>query len=1387
MIDKRGQEQPCPFCDRVFKQKGRLDDHVKKKHAAELQAREEEEAARKAKEAAKGDKLFDVGSGKGFYDKKSPKMMLMEWCRKHKRPNPRYTVQNLDGGRFGCKVVLKDPKHADQDVVVFLDKEKAVRSKEEAQQLGALAGLHRVQGDRALHLTLPKQFVPVWNDFGRVAEERAQRQERAAAKREERERKQEKRKKAQQLRKPQELFLSGEKQRLVEGILSEARGGGGPANEAAAAAAAEPLTVEDRDLVLELASMNFREEDAERAVRGVRAAATGAPALPDALDWLCLHLDPSLLPSRFAQGSSRHVVGVLNTKKDPDAEAVAALVQYGYGFAESKAALGAAGKDFRAALGALWEGACAGLARAEPAEADGGEEEGEDAWEDEWTVFEAIYDAEATRKSGGGIAVALAVPYERGGAAKEARVAAAFWPPAPAAGRYPLAAPVVALAAPDLAALDILHLTRLVSAEAFQMLGTPMLHDLVGKVEELAAQALAGEFRAPAPAPAPAPGRGGRPTPAKPRRTHRGHGALSPQQAAALGQQLRREHEQLKSAGGALGQLQKQRRALPAASKRAEVLAAVAGHQVVVISGATGCGKSTQVPQYVLEQEVERGRGGECYIVCTQPRRISAVGLASRVSAERGEDVGQSVGYSIRLESKQSAKTRLLFCTTGILLRRLIGDPALRGVTHVVVDEVHERSLDSDLLLLLLSQLLQRSAALRVVLMSATADAGLFSDYFTGHMRAAHIERPLALADIVSIPGFTHPVEERYLEDVFEATGYRVSRGSKYAKRAKADDRKKDKRRDGGPGEEAAAGADPLEAVRAWAGGYSRQTQESLAFVDEAQINYELIERLVVHIMEGDPDPQPGASAILVFLPGTGEIGKLKRQLEGNPTVRAHRPMILPLHGALPAKEQARVFGRPPRGCRKVVLSTNVAETSVTIDDVTVVIDTGRMKEMGYDPQRGLSCLQETWVSQAAAKQRRGRAGRVQPGVCWRVYSSRRFAEDLEEYQSPEVLRVPLDALCLQVKAIIPSALAPTLRKLISPPQARAVDKALLDLRQVQALDEAEALTPLGRHLVQMPVDARVGKMLIFGALLRCLNPVLTIAAAMSGRSPFLSPADKRAEANAARDRLAAHAHKSDHLAIVAAFNGWQAARERGGPGAGRAFCEEHFLSGQTIESIAKLRADFAGILADLGFVGRDYLHQLRRVGAHKAVQESADRADLDDQAHNGRIIKAVICAAFYPSLLRVAHPTQKYKETEGGTMEKDAEAHTVKIFAREQGRVFIHPRSVNFSVGKYESGWLVYTSMVETSKVYVTESSMVPAYAVLLFGGKLRVDHDRGRIVVDDWAEFQAPGKIAVLICELQAEVDRVLEAKVGDPGLEVQRSPVVEALLAILGSDGF
>jgi len=279
---------------------------------------------------------------------------------------------------------------------------------------------------------------------------------------------------------------------------------------------------------------------------------------------------------------------------------------------------------------------------------------------------------------------------------------------------------------------------------------------------------------------------------------------------AGLSKILRAEHEALQTAGGRTGEIQKQRRGLPAAKQRDEVVCAVQRHQVVVISGATGCGKSTQVPQFVLEHEIGAGRGGECYIVCTQPRRISAVGLAERVSRERGDSgPGGAVGYSIRLESKQSEKTRLLFCTTGILLRRLVGDAeegeaapggggakedrVLEGVTHVVVDEVHERSLESDLLLLLLSDLLARRLrakrkAPKVVLMSATADADLFAGYFNRALERCpgHVGLDMRSA-LVDIPGFTHPVEERFLEDVLEETGYEVPRGSKFAKKGKAE------------------------------------------------------------------------------------------------------------------------------------------------------------------------------------------------------------------------------------------------------------------------------------------------------------------------------------------------------------------------------------------------------------------------------------------------------------------------------------------------------------------------------------------------------------------------------------------------------------------------
>ena len=224
---------------------------------------------------------------------------------------------------------------------------------------------------------------------------------------------------------------------------------------------------------------------------------------------------------------------------------------------------------------------------------------------------------------------------------------------------------------------------------------------------------------------------------------------------------------------------------LPASGSREEVTAAVSAAPVVVLSGETGCGKSTQVPQFILERAISENRGAETNIVCTQPRRISAIGLAERVAAERLEKCGDVVGYSVRLESKLDRdKTRLHFCTMGILLRRLMSDPALRGVTHVVLDEVHERSVESDLLLLLLRRLLNERSDLRVVLMSATADADFFAAYFArpDAASAAAGVVPTAVRKVF-IRGFTHPVREYFLEDVLEMTGFLVGKASRWAKK----------------------------------------------------------------------------------------------------------------------------------------------------------------------------------------------------------------------------------------------------------------------------------------------------------------------------------------------------------------------------------------------------------------------------------------------------------------------------------------------------------------------------------------------------------------------------------------------------------------------------
>lgn len=365
------------------------------------------------------------------------------------------------------------------------------------------------------------------------------------------------------------------------------------------------------------------------------------------------------------------------------------------------------------------------------------------------------------------------------------------------------------------------------------------------------------------------------------------------------------------------------RKMLPIWGFKDEILQNINDHPVIIVCGETGCGKSTQVPSYILEHELSCGR--ECKIYCTEPRRISAISLARRVSEELGErksDVGTSrslVGYAIRLENKSVRDTRLIYATTGIVMRMLESTDDLREVTHLVLDEVHERSIESDFLLIILRKLLLRRPTLKVVLMSATVDAAKFSAYFDG-------------APILTVPGRTFPVQDKYLEDAIEETRF-TSDNSRLS--VSMDDSDGD--------QDVESKQVPKDGGDSFAG-YHPKTRSTLAKFDEYHVNYDLIVSLL-ETLASKPKFAGFSKAILVFLPGIAEIRRMNDLLSGHGPF-SHGWYVHALHSSIAMDEQERAFAIPPPGHRKIVLATNIAETGVTIPDVTCVIDSGKHKEM---------------------------------------------------------------------------------------------------------------------------------------------------------------------------------------------------------------------------------------------------------------------------------------------------------------------------------------------------------------------------------------------------------------------------------------------------------
>ncbi|XP_075892371.1 ATP-dependent DNA/RNA helicase DHX36 [Nelusetta ayraudi] len=762
------------------------------------------------------------------------------------------------------------------------------------------------------------------------------------------------------------------------------------------------------------------------------------------------------------------------------------------------------------------------------------------------------------------------------------------------------------------------------------------------------------------------------------------------------------------------------REKLPSYSKKEELVRLINSNQVLVVSGETGCGKTTQVTQFILDDHINRGLGSVCRVICTQPRRISAISVAERVAAERAESVGNrnSCGYQIRLQSRLPRRQgSILYCTTGIILQWLRSDPLLSSVSHLVLDEIHERNLQSDVLLTIVKDLLNVRDDLKVILMSATLNAEKFSKYFDR-------------CPMIHIPGLTFPVEEFLVEDVVELTryhprnkdsrpawkkGFRQGRNSRPEKEEKEAEYKE---------------SWPCY-LRTLQGRYSDDTISAVEMLDgDEKIDLDLIVSLIRHIVLNEEE-----GAILVFLPGWDNISSLNDLLMAQQMFRSDRFVIIPLHSLMPTVNQTQVFKKPPPGVKKIVIATNIAETSITIDDVVYVIDGGKIKETHFDTNNNISTMAEEWVSLANAKQRKGRAGRVRPGKCYHLYNSLR-ASLMDAYQLPEIMRTPLEELCLQIKILKLGSIARFLEKALDPPTEKGVSLAIKNLTDLNALDHAENLTPLGFHLARLPVSPHIGKLILFGALLGCLDPVLTIAAALSFKDPFFIPMGKEKVADMRRKTLSRNS-KSDHLTIVNAFQGWEEAKQRG-PRCEKDFCWDNFLSANTLQMLHNMKGQFAEHLMHAGFV------------SSPDPKDSMSNVNSD----NEKLIKAVIVAGLYP---KVAKIRPSYSKKRPG----------VKVYTQADGKVCIHPKSVNSEETEFNYTWLIYHLKMRTSSIFLYDCTEVSPFSLLFFGGDITIQKDEGEetVAVDEWIVFRSPARIAHLVKSLKKELDSLLEEKIRNP----------------------
>ncbi len=663
---------------------------------------------------------------------------------------------------------------------------------------------------------------------------------------------------------------------------------------------------------------------------------------------------------------------------------------------------------------------------------------------------------------------------------------------------------------------------------------------------------------------------------------------------------------------------------LPIAAKRDEIKAALEKHQVLVIAGETGSGKTTQLPKICLEI----GRGVHGLIGHTQPRRLAARSVATRVAEEIGTPLGELVGYQVRFEDQSKDSSLIKLMTDGILLAETQHDRFLERYDTIIVDEAHERSLNIDFLLGYLKTLLPRRPDLKVIITSATIDLERFSEHFNG-------------APIVEVSGRTFPVETWYrpLAAETDEDGNRVE-----------DDLTVD--------------------------------QGILASLEEIEAHEKSIGK------------RPGD--VLVFLPGEREIRDAAEVLR---KANLKFTEVLPLYARLTPAEQQKIF--QPRPGRKIVLATNVAETSLTVPGIRYVIDSGTARISRYSYRAKVQRLPIEAVSQASANQRKGRCGRVEPGICIRLYSEEDFL-GRPEFTDPEILRTNLAAVILQMLHLRLGQIEDF--PFIEPPDGKAISDGFNLLQELSAVNRENQLTPLGRQLARLPIDPRLGRMLLEAAQLGSLAEVLIVASALSVQDVRERPADRQQQADQA------HAQwkdpDSDFAALINIWRGFEEQRQALGSNPLRTWCRKNFLNYLRLREWRDAHRQLTLIVRELklnddarnrgGQPAAEHANATpRRVADGEAASTErpaltkdkkvnvklAQQAEATEAAQKAKSYAAVHKAILSGLLSQVGHKTE-----EGD------------FLGARQRRFWVHPSSV---IGRKKPNWIMAAELVETTKLF--------------------------------------------------------------------------------------